>query len=589
MAKKIQPITPKIVLLLMAPVWFHVNVLISRGEIKSILMNGKPSDPVLFLLIIAVNIFLLLSVWGGWVYYIEFGENELAFKRGMLPFLKPSKVSYGEIHYVCRSDTKLALSVFLKNGKEIVLSTSVTDGVNGLVAEFRKRISPDRIQPEIESSYKKSSPREKWYLGIVTLYLLIIPFLMYSMAGWNIGSLIAWKAVWAPLGVRSESVTSYWIDPNQEVWVSYEGFFNDDWKIAKFSSDYKTESVWTFEDSLVDRSSLVLADGNGQPWVIQSDSLYHWDGQGWDEIKLMDYRIATRRYPTTIEYQYWSYASGAEETEYLFSLDLNTTEINTYPLPGDFESSGFFVYGIQPAIGNSLVVMLTKEYGPIYFYLFENGEWRKVGEILDAEWVLLYNGRPDFQFGGFTVDEKGQIWVVLERDSVNTIGRLVIGEDRWNWSYIEKRCDLCDDLYGQIVVDRFQRVWLAVEFASKDQQSDTYGVHDGDGVDVFMPVWNDTAVLMTRYSEKNSGYTGSPWRRGMKVSPDGNIWSGSWDGLVRIDASQIKLVKPIPFETILVSVPLIVMLYPMILVLFMVFWRLFLHRYGLPPVPERHS
>ena len=591
MKKKFYSGVPIILPILFALIYLLAVVTRSKDEVYSILMGAPPSDPLIFSIVVGGIVLLLLWVWSEWVYYIEFGENELVFKREMLQFLKPVKVSYGEIFYVCRSDVKEVLSVFLLNGKEVRLPTSVTDGVDGLVAEFRKHLPSGRIQPEIETAYKKWGPFEKWNLVMVVLVILTIPYSIVGMSNKDIGSLIAWKGVWTPLGTLSGTVESYWVDPNQEVWASFSGLFSKDWKIAKLSSEYKKEIVLTFEDSLADRSNLVLADENDQPWVIQSDSLYHWNGQMWDEIKLTDYRIDTRRYPTTTEYKYWSYTYHGEESKYLFSLDLNTAEIKTYPFPNEFASSGFFVYDIRPVAGNSLVVMFTKEYGPIYFYRFENGEWKKVGEILDAEWVLPFpdSERPHFQFGGFTVDEKGQIWVVLERDSINTIGRLVIGEDQWSWSYIEKRCDLCGDLYEQIVVDRFQRVWLAVEFASRDQQSDTYAVHDGDGADVFMPVWNDTAVLMTRYSEKNSGYTGSPWRTGMKMSPDGKIWSGSRDGLVRIDASQIALVKPLPFESILISEPIMIILYPIAPALFGAFFRLFFRRYYLPPLPEKNS
>ena len=155
MKKKFYSGVPIILPILFALIYLLAVVTRSKDEVYSILMGAPPSDPLIFSIVVGGIVFLLLWVWSEWVYYIEFGENELVFKREMLPFLKPVKVSYGEIFYVCRSDVKAVLSVFLLNGKEIRFPVSVSGSVDQLIAEFQKHVPQNHIQPEIESVYKK--------------------------------------------------------------------------------------------------------------------------------------------------------------------------------------------------------------------------------------------------------------------------------------------------------------------------------------------------------------------------------------------------------------------------------------------------
>ncbi len=595
MKKRFHSGVPIILPILFALIYLLAVVTRSKDEVYSILMGAPPSDPLIFSIVVGGIVLLLLWVWSEWVYYIEFGENELVFKRRMLPFLKPAKVSYSEIFYVCRSDVKAVLSVFLLNGKEIRFPVSVSGSVDQLIAEFQKHVPQNHIQPEIESVYKKINLYEVVLWLFVGVYVAATVFVV---GGRKVSSFIAWNSVWPPFFASPTSVESYWVNRNGEVWLALDKvLFGDGWKIVKLTSDHNQDVVLHIESSLVEYPDLVLADENDHPWIIQREALYHWTGANWDAFGLNGYEIRAWRYPVTIGDTYWTSAFKDDSgIKFLFSLNLNTAEIRTYQLPQELIPSEFFIYDVRPGMGGYPLVMFTKEYGPVYFYLFENGEWRKVGEILDVEWALPEpflafpaSEKPNIQFEDFTVDDNGQIWVVLERDFEPVIGRLPVGRSEWEWSSIKNKCDECSQHYTQIAVDSFQRVWLAGEFEYREQWGDTYRLVEDRGCEVFSPRWSDYAVLITSYGNRNSGFARGYGPTGLKISSDNKIWSGNWKGLAWIDATKDNLPKPLPFNTTLISIPVGQLLYFVILVFIPVFYRLFFRRYYLPPLPKKNS
>lgn len=497
-------------------------------------------------LFIFLFVFLVWSIWIEWTYYIEFNEDQLIFRKQGL-FKKLVKIAYTDVLYIRRSSRRSFIDVLTRDGKVMKLNTAVDGRVGALVDEFQKHLQENQIQFNIEYSYKKFSLYEKGLFSLCILFVFLAPFISPFR---GLSSFFVWETVWPPAIYPPGNVESFWISSKQEIWLSFRKIFSDDWQIVKFTPD-KKPIVFNVRGTLVKYPELILADELGRPWIVQGSVLFHLVNEDWQRFDLDKYTISSYKKPVVAGNSYWVSAYQEETDSYfLAEFNLNSGDIKTFDLPLEFRGKDYFIYQVQLKPDGQPVIAITKEYNPVYFYSMNNGLWKKEAEILDVEWVapeFFDNLKPFLQFGSFTFDQQGNILVVLQRNSKSSIGKFNMEAAKWEWSSIENDCRLCSNRYDDIVVDKFERVWLRAEYASKKEENDKFYISDGRGVDVWLPAWGESARLIVRYTDENSGYEVGYGGDSMQLDNNGKIWSAG-DRLVRIDSTKSELPKPLPFE-----------------------------------------
>jgi hypothetical protein len=577
--------------------WLNLLLVILVGVYFSLIGSALilDSDPFGFL---SVMIVILLGgmLWSEWSYFIEFYDEGVAFKKYVLFPLKVARVSYTDILYIRRSSRRAYLDVITSDGKTIKLASTIEGGIGVLIDEFQRHLRANQIQSGIKSAYKKFNLYEK---GMVVLLVLWLPLAILISPMKTLSSIVAWKTVWPSLFYMPGRVESFWMNSDQEIWLSFSKVFNDDWLIVKLETDKETV-IFNVEGTLVQYPELILADQHDQPWIVQGDALFHLVDAQWQKNPLSGYGITPwRNSPIVMDDGYWVGAAKRGDREdskkyFLAEINLSTGDVRAFDLPEVFNEDEFFIYQIQSA-GKYPVVMITSEYNPVYFYSMDHGEWKKEAELQDVEWVLsefyadlpIEDQEPFLQFGGFTVDQAGNIWVVLDRNSKPVIGKFDRVHAEWVWSDVENDCNLCLSHYSDIVVDKFERVWLRAEYSRKREESDKWYTSDGWGLDVFQPIWNTSAHLVVRYTTRNSGYETGYGANRLRLDNDGRIWSAG-DRLVWIDSTKQDLPNPFSFG-FLGYIPLSYFTGFGLMLIFEVIYRLKLQKYDLSPLPETRA
>ena len=493
--------------------------------------------------LIGVTLFMMLflgyMIWMIWSYRIGFFENELKVSRYGIPFARPFQCEYENIAYVRRPIMKGSIEVIPTQGRPFQFILAVEGGSDAVMDEFEKHIGTEKFQMDLRHELKKYSILDKATIAIITpmLVVAIMFFLPKLFAGF-----VAWETFWSP-GVGG-NMNSFWFDQDGDLWLSYNKPFSEITQIVQMTQEKKNH--WSVDRSYFD---LVLADGNGLPWIIQGDEALHWQGLSWKSIPFNNYTVRTYTPVAIIDGKYWTSAYSKEKNSYfLINIDLNSEQIQVVNLPSERASENYIIQGLQSYSDGSLLVMVTKPYSPVFFYQLKNNEWKKKIDLFDAKWrIPVFFGweqDPRLDFGGFTIDTSDRVWVVVEKESKSMIGQFDEDSTSWQWSSIESDCDLCSSSYEDIVIDDNGRVWITAEYGRKATPDVEYGYSLGYGVDVFVPHWGQSAERVMRYTRDNSNYQLGIGNNGLRRSDDGRIWT-AYHRLVWIDSSDTNL--PIPF------------------------------------------
>ncbi|MEW5940785.1 MAG: hypothetical protein AB1750_14035, partial [Chloroflexota bacterium] len=303
--------------------------------------------------------------------------------------------------------------------------------------------------------------------------------------------------------------------------------------------------------------------------------------------------------PVVVNGEYWvSTYSKAKDSFFLISIDLDSEEIRVVELPPDMASNKFAIRDIQLSPDGSFLVMVTKPFNPAFFYSYQpkTGAWEKKMELTEAKWetqgAFGFTRDPWLEFGGFTIDQAGQVWVVLDDQSGSRIGRFDETGHTWQWSVIEDDCDLCSNYYQDIIIDDYGRVWVKAEYGRKESPDAKYEVSQGDGVDVFIPHWGQSAERVMRYTKENSNYQLGHGSSDLQRTSDGRIWTAD-NRLVWIDSLQPELSSPLPdWFANLISMEIYfkaLLLTIIALVVMAVFYRLASWYRNRSPIPSKNS
>lgn len=500
--------------------------------------------PTLLTPLIGMTLFTMLlygyTIWMIWSFRIEFLETELRVSRYGLPFVSQIRCSYDEISYIRRPIMKGIIEVVRKQGKPIQVLTSVEGGSDGLVDEFEKHIDMDKFQPFLRTELKRYSISDKINIAVmVPLLLVAIVFFLPRF----LARFVAWETEWSP-GLEPGYMFGFSVEDGGDIWLAYNRLFGLESKIVHISEGH--DEIWNMDAKTIKYYDLVLADSSGQPWIINYDQMLHWKDDSWKVIP-MGYTIDSNRPPIVIDGKYWVDAySKKTETSFIAIVNLETEQVEKIELPSDLLISGYKIREIDEMPDGAILAMLGKPYHPVNFYSLKNNQWQLEAVLEDVVWR-----KPEFgdniilQLGGFAVDNSGDIWVVTEKEEQSRIGRYNKETGSWDWSNIDKDCDLCSHYYTNMVVDNLGRVWIRANYAKRKNPDDKYAISQGYGLDVFVPTWGKTATRIMRYTKENSNYQLGFSGNRLRLSNDGRIWTAD-NRLVWIDSTKNELPKPLP-------------------------------------------
>lgn len=505
--------------------------------------------PILLPPLLGMTLFTALlcgyMIWVVWSYRIEFFEDELCVSRFGIPFARQIRCSYEDITYVRRPIMKGYIEVIPKQGKSFHLLTIVEGSSDGLMDEFERRLEPEKFQVFLREELKRYSIFDK--VGLVSVVPLLVVVALFFLPKF-VARFYAWETAWPSTTFNFGEINGLWFDQRGNVWLANRQPLSPNSQIIEITEEGTNR--WTVNLTFFD---LVLADRKGQPWIIDYDEIFHWTGSSWKPVPLGGYTIGSYAAPpVVVDGKYWVSAySKARDSHFLISLDLDTEEIQIVHLPPDLASDNFTIRGFQLAPDGSFLVMLAKPFTPIFFYSYaaQSGEWEKKMELVEAKWETqsIFGAEQDpwLEFGGFTIDKTGQVWVVLDDQTGSQIGRFDASSQTWQWSVIEDDCELCSASYGDIVVDDNGRAWVKAEYGRKSAPDAKYAILQGRGVDVFIPRWGQTAERVMRYTRDNSNYQLGFGSSDIQRTEDGRIWTAG-NRLVWIDSSKPELPAPLP-------------------------------------------
>lgn len=512
--------------------------------------SGSKLFPFLLPPFVGVVIFIVLlcsyMIWMVWSYRIEFGESELRVNRYGIPFARPLRCSYENIAYVRRPIMKGSIEVIPTQGKAFQFIVLVEGGSSAVMDEFEKHLSIDKFQVFLRDELKRYSQPGMLRYGFV---VFMFCFLGLQWLPRMILPSVAWETIWGEGFLPSGHINNYWIEDQGTSWISFMRT-GDTPQVVQINA--KGTETWSFENKGdVLYANAIIADQAGQPWLIHDDFYLHWSGTSWQNIESGGYSIRANP-PIVIDNGFWTIASRENEpSRFLLRIDLDDGKETLFTLPVDLAQDGFYIREVDIAPDNSIIVLFVKDQFPqAIFYSFQNGQWHRLCS-LEVEWYVpdfelnLPDAKAYVQIDDFTIDAKGQIWVINDKDGRSTIGRYNTLKSEWDWSPIAPDCELCASHFSEMVVDKHDRVWATAGYSMKnDINDDNYWVQ-GFGLDVFAPHWGTSAERLVRYTNKNSNFQYGIGQTGVRLSHDGRIWIAS-DRLVWIDSNNPDLPKPMP-------------------------------------------
>ncbi len=543
----------------------YVGLIIRLGSLFfnfSLLKNGvfQIVFAVVFLVILLLALLIGYVVWAAWSYRIEFWRDELRVGKYLSPFAAHYRFPYSEINYVRSTTTSDAIEI-ISRGKPFQVITIVDGGSGVLISEFEKHIEKENIQVSLRTEQKKHSRKKLTSLSVYFIPLYLIIFLQWFPR--VILPNVAWNALWSSGFLPTAHVNNYWIENNGTVWVSIMKI-DDSAEVVRVSNGERKSWILNNDDDVL-FAYAVVADGNEQPWLLHDDKILHWVDSSWQTILLDGYTIRPDK--SIVEGKnYWAIASrGEQHAQFLMKLDLDSGFLSFSPLSDGLIQDSFYIDGINLTPEGTIIVALVKdEYPKVDFYLFRNEEWKKTFS-LDVEWIVPESmkkypslARPVLQYDAFTIDDKGQLWVVNNRNGLPVIGRFNVESSQWEWSYVEPECEVCRTYYNTIVVDHLGRVWLEGEYGKLKNNELMVNIMEGLGLDVFTPHWGNNAERVAYYTTNNSNYQFGIDHTGLKQSLDGKIWAAG-DRLVWIDGNNPHLPRSMPDWFVAITNPLTIM------------------------------
>jgi hypothetical protein len=491
-----------------------------------------------FLLFLIMTVVTIYRMVGALYYRLYFSDTSLIVLSFSGPGRKSKEYPYADILRVKRglvrgelivetAGSPLRLTPFLYEGRE-----------KRLLAEFAKRLPPEKIEPDLENSLRKFKKYDAiLYPLLIGLFagIFIINFqsggigLIRPRIGWP--DAVPWK-----LGTFYKALS---VDEAGTAWFATTNVDTKSTRVGR--ADGGSTRVWdipaaAFEggDGAYDISG-VTGNAEGDPVVFLESYMLSWNGAEWIDTPL----------PGEI-LNYLGYSVAGNALQYItsvgnlftfYSCDLNRLECEAFSMPDAITAGGMTPWAYKGSAGGPAVAAAAKE-GLIAFYQFRDGSWVQLGGELDL---------PIADFMAFTLDSHNALWVTKSMAQQNawdryTQGPLAFGrcddaQGEWQWSSLDAFTGSFEQGVDYMEVDPRGRIWIAGHYRTAD-----VGIGETAGV---YTVGGGKAEEIIRYTDANSNFQTGISDCGLVQGPDGRMWSCD-SGLVSLDSRAEKLPSPLP-------------------------------------------
>ena len=179
-----------------------------------------------------------------------------------------------------------------------------------MMDEFEKHLGAEKFQMYLREELKRYSKFDKVSIAIL-IPMLVVAILFFLPK--FLARFVAWEIAWSPGIGLSRDMNSFWFDQNGDTWLSYSKPFSVTTQIVQVTQEKMNN--WSVELSYFD---LVIADSQGQPWVIRWDEAMHWVGTSWKTIPYDNYTVSSSVPVVIVNEKYWVSAYSEEKDESRF-------------------------------------------------------------------------------------------------------------------------------------------------------------------------------------------------------------------------------------------------------------------------------